>query len=83
MAHFTAGAKRYPESTSFLAFGATDIGNVTNGTTTDLTAPASLGDPPSARSFLFWDTARRLTPKRRVRWSFNNVDNWSNWHATA
>jgi hypothetical protein len=84
MAHFTTGAKRYPESTDFPAFGGTDVGTVSNGTSFESTAPQTLPDGASGpRSFLFWDTGRRITAKRHVRWTFNNVANWSTWHAIA
>src|SRR5262249_28535815 len=32
---------------------------------------------------LFWDTGRRVTNKRHVRWTFNHPDQWATWNAVA
>ena len=54
------------------------------GTTVEQTAPPSLPDADGVlRSFLYWDTGRRITGKRKVRWTFNHPTNWSEWPAAA
>src|SRR5207248_9282720 len=83
MAHFTPAGKRYREGTDFASFGALDVGVTSPATTVDQTAPASLPDGAATRSFLFWDTGRRVTNKRHVRWTFNHPDQWSTWNAIA
>lgn len=30
-----------------------------------------------------WDTGRRITNKRKVRWTFNHPENWTDWRAIA
>ena len=83
MAHFTTAGKRYREGTDYDSFGALDVGVTSPATTVDQTAPASLPDGKTTRSFLFWDTGRRVTNKRHVRWTFNHPDQWSSWNAVA
>lgn len=83
MAHFTTAGKRYREGTDFSAFPASDVGVTSGGATFDHTAPAALPDGAYNRQFLFWDTGRRLTGKRRVRWTFNHPENWTTWNAVA
>lgn len=51
------------------AFGDIDT-TVSPGTTLEQLAPASLPDSTGAsRGFLYWDTGRHITNKRRVRWT--------------
>jgi hypothetical protein len=84
MAHFTTAGKRYREGTSFDSFGDLDVGVTSPATTVEQTAPASLPDGGGhVRRFLFWDTGRRVTNKRHVRWTFNHPEAWSTWNATA
>ena len=47
------------------------------------TAASALPDGDIIRPFLFWDTGRRLTSKRTVRWTFSNPNNWTSWNAIA
>jgi hypothetical protein len=82
MGHFHASGKRYAEGTNFPAFGNTEGDWNPNGSE-DLTAPALLPDTDGNRPFLFWDTGRRVTTKRRVVWTFHHGDQWSSWNATA
>lgn len=82
MGHFHASGKRYAEGTTFPAFGNTEGDWNPNGSE-DLTAPALLPDTDGNRPFLFWDTGRRITTKRRVVWTFHHGDQWSTWNATA
>jgi hypothetical protein len=85
MAHFTTAAKRYREGTSFDSFGGLDVGVYPGPTptTVDQWAPKSLPDGDSTREFLFWDTGRRITGKRHVRWTFSHPDQWTTWNAVA
>ena len=84
MSHFTTGGKRYREGTDFPGFGGADVGVPSTGTTTyEQTAPATLPDGTDTREFLFWDTGRRITTKRTVRWTFNHAANWVTWQAWA
>jgi hypothetical protein len=83
MAHFTTTGRRYREGTSFVSFGGTDVGVTSPGETFDQTAPSALLDNGIVRRFLYWDTGRRVTSKRHVRWTFNHPDAWSTWNATA
>ena len=84
MAHFTTKGKLYREGTDLDAFGALDVTVTAPGTTVEQTAPSSLPDSGGvSRSFLYWDTGRRITGKRKVRWTFNHPANWSNWPAAA
>ena len=80
--HFTTAGKRYREGTSFPGFGALDV-DVSAPTTIDQIAPAFLPDGATQRGFLFWDTGRRITNLRHVRWTFNHLPDWTNWNATA
>jgi hypothetical protein len=82
MGHFHASGKRYAEGTDFAAFGNAEGDWDPNGSE-DLTAPALLPDAGGNRSFLFWDTGRRVTNKRRVIWTFHHGDQWTTWNATA
>lgn len=83
MARFTTKGKLYREGTDLDAFGALDI-TATPGTVVEQTAPSSLPDNGGvSRSFLYWDTGRRITGKRKVRWTFNHPANWSDWRAAA
>jgi hypothetical protein len=82
MGHFHASGKRYAEGTDFPAFGNNEGDWNPNGSE-DLTAPALLPDTGGNRPFLFWDTGRRVTTKRRVIWTFHHGDQWTTWNATA
>ena len=81
--HFTTAGKRYREGTSFPGFGALDVNVSGPSTTVDQTAPAFLPDGTTQRGFLFWDTGRRVTNLRHVRWTFSHLSDWSTWNATA
>ncbi len=64
-----------------------DLGEDTNNTTVPSTftrnAASSVAAPPddTLYSFLFWNTGRHLTTKRRVRWNFS-IGGWGVWTAT-
>jgi hypothetical protein len=81
--HFTTAGKRYREGTSFPGFGALDVDVTGPSTTVDQTAPAFLPDGDTQRGFLFWDTGRRITNLRHVRWTFSHLGDWTTWNATA
>src|SRR5262245_23268692 len=86
MAHFTTAGKRYREGTTYLSFGALDVGVTpppAPPTTVEQTAPSELPDTPHNRKFLFWDTGRQVTNKRHVRWTFSHADEWTTWNAVA
>jgi hypothetical protein len=84
MAHFTTNGKRYREGDDLPSFGSVDATITAAGTTLEQNAPASLFDQDGKqRGFLYWDTGRRITNKRRVRWTFNHPANWSEWNAYA
>ena len=84
MAHFSTTGKQYREGTPFPPFGALDVTVTAPGTTVEQTAPPSLPDADgNPRPFLYWDTGRRITNKRKVRWTFNHPANWSEWAASA
>jgi hypothetical protein len=82
MGHFHASGKRFAEGTDLAAFG-TVQGDWDPTGGEDITAPALLPDTDGNRPFLFWDTGRRVTTKRRVVWTFHHGDEWSTWNATA
>jgi hypothetical protein len=82
MGHFHGSGKRFAEGTDLPAFGVTQGDWNPNGSE-DITAPALLPDTDGNRPFLFWDTGRRVTTKRRVVWTFHHGDLWSTWTATA
>ena len=81
--HFTTAGKRYREGTAFAGFGALDVDVSGPSTTVDQTAPAFLPDGKTQRGFLFWDTGRRITNLRHVRWTFSHLSDWSTWNAIA
>jgi hypothetical protein len=85
MGTFTTSGRRYAEGTLFPAFGNTDqiIPAASSGVSTTQQAPQALPDGGVNREFLFWDTGRRLTSVRTVRWTFNNPGNWTSWNAVA
>lgn len=84
MSHFDSSAKQFSAGDGLVGFGAININVTMPGTTLEQTAPPSLlGPNAQTLSFLFWDTGRRITNKRTVRWSFNHIDQWTDWHATA
>ena len=84
MGHFTTKGKLLREGTDLSAFGSLDVTVTAAGTTVEQTAPPSLPDADGVlRSFLYWDTGRRITGKRKVRWTFNHPTNWSEWPAAA
>ena len=84
MGHFTTKGKLYSEGTDLSAFGSLDVTVTATGTTVQQEAPPSLLDANGTlRSFLYWDTGRRITGKRKVRWTFNHPTNWSEWPAAA
>src|SRR5262245_1882380 len=84
MGHFTTGGKRYREGDDLPSFGAVDATVTAIGTILEQHAPAWLVDQDGVtRGFLYWDTGRRITNKRRVRWTFNHPLNWSEWNAAA
>jgi len=84
MGHFTTKGKLYREGTDLSAFGSLDVTVTAAGTTVEQTAPPALPDAKGvSRSFLYWDTGRRITGKRKVRWTFNHPTNWSEWPAAA
>lgn len=84
MAHFTTKGKRYREGDDLPSFGSLDVTVVAPGTSVEQTAPASLTDQDDVtRGFLYWDTGRRMTSYRKVRWTFNRPANWSEWNAVA
>ena len=84
MAHFTTNGKQYPDGTIMPSFAGLDLTAIPAGTTIAQTAPPVLQDSTNnPRSFLFWDTGRRITNKRTVHWTFNHPENWSEWKAVA
>ncbi len=64
-----------------------DLGEDSNNTTVPSTftrnAASSVAAPPDddIYGFLFWNTGRHLTTKRRVRWNFS-IGGWGVWTAT-
>jgi hypothetical protein len=46
-------------------------------------APDSVIEDGVAKRFLFWDTGRRITNKRKVIWTFEYAANWATWNAVA
>ncbi|MDH4082743.1 MAG: hypothetical protein OEV99_03625 [Nitrospira sp.] len=84
MGHFTTKGKLFREGTDLSSFGSLDVTVTAAGTTVEQTAPPSLPDANGvSRSFLYWDTGRRITGKRKIRWTFNHPTNWSEWPAAA
>ena len=62
MAHFTTNGKQYPDGTIMPSFAGLDLTAIPAGTTIAQTAPPVLQDSTNnPRSFLFWDTGRRIT----------------------
>lgn len=84
MSHFSSSAKQYAAANSLVGFGSISVNVAVAGTTLDQTAPPFLLGPDNQQlAFLFWDTGRRITNKRTVRWTFNHPENWTDWHAVA
>lgn len=84
MSQFSSSGKQYPAGVSLDGFSLINVNVTTSGTTLEQLAPASLlGPDGKPLSFLFWDTGRRITNKRKVRWTFNHPENWTDWRAVA
>lgn len=84
MSQFNSSAKQFPGADELIGFGSINVNVTTSGTTLEQTAPPSLLGPGNIPlGFLFWDTGRRITNKRRVRWTFNHPENWTDWRAIA
>lgn len=84
MSQFTSSAKQFASATALVGFGSISVNVTTPGTTLDQTAPPYLlGPDDKPWGFLFWDTGRRITSKRTVRWTFNHPDQWTDWRAIA
>jgi hypothetical protein len=84
MSQFTSSAKQYSAASPLIGFGSISVNVTTSGTTLDQTAPPQLLGPDNQPwTFLFWDTGRRITNKRTVRWTFNHPEKWNDWRAIA
>jgi hypothetical protein len=84
MSHFSSSAKQYSAANVLVGFGSISVNVTTAGTTLEQTAPPFLLGPDNQQlGFLFWDTGRRVTNKRTVRWTFNHPENWTDWNAIA
>ena len=84
MSQFNSSGKQFPDATDLDGFASINVNVTTSGTTLEQMAPASLPGPDDTTLyFLFWDTGRRITNKRKVRWSFNHPDKWTDWRAIA
>jgi hypothetical protein len=84
MGHFSTSGKEYPEGGTMSGFGEETLDVTAAPTPFQKTAPPVLYDDTSVlRKFLYWDTGRRITNKRTVRWTFNHPDSWSDWRAVA
>lgn len=84
MSHFSSSAKQYSAANVLVGFGSINVNVTTAGTTLEQTAPPFLLGPGNQQlGFLFWDTGRRVTTKRTVRWTFNHPENWTDWNAIA
>ncbi len=80
MSTFRTIARLWPDGSSLDAFWPVDENDgVTAGNVYSRTAPLDL----STHRFLFWNTGRRITSKRKVRWTFNHPDDWTSWTGTA
>lgn len=79
MGHFTTSGKRYRELDDLPGFAGVDLTITAPVPGFTQTAPEWIGD----RQFLYWDTGRRLTGRRSVRWTFNHPGNWTQWNAYA
>jgi hypothetical protein len=84
MSQFNSSAKQFPGADELIGFGSINVNVTTTGTTLEQLAPPSLLGPDNTPlGFLFWDTGRRITNKRTVRWTFNHPDKWTDWRAIA
>lgn len=84
MSQFSSSGKQYPSGDPMDGFGLTNVNVTTSGTTLEqMAAPSLPGPDGKPLSFYFWDTGRRITNKRKVRWTFNHPENWSDWRAIA
>jgi hypothetical protein len=83
MGHFHSEGKRYADGEHLDGFAVTDLDIAVGGTVLTNFAPESVIEEGQELKFLFWDTGRRITGKRRVRWTFHHPENWSEWNATA
>jgi hypothetical protein len=84
MGHFSTSGKEYTEGGTISSFGAANLDVNAAPTPFAQTAPPALLDDNNVlRKFLYWDTGRRITNKRTVRWTFNHPDSWSDWRAAA
>src|SRR3954471_14254044 len=84
MAHFNAHGRQYRDGADLPSFGSVDVTITAPGTTVEQNAAPELpGLDGQPRKFLYWDTGRRITNKRRVRWTFNHPTDWSEWAAVA
>ncbi|MBL8482596.1 MAG: hypothetical protein JNJ60_10385 [Rhodocyclaceae bacterium] len=84
MSHFSSSAQQLPGANPLIGFGSLNVDVTMTGTSLQQTAPPFLlGSNNEQLAFLFWDTGRRITTKRTVRWSFNHPDQWTDWRAIA
>ncbi len=84
MGHFSTSGKEFTEGGTLASFGAANLDVNAAPTPFAQTAPAALLDDNNVlRKFLYWDTGRRVTNKRTVRWTFNHPDAWTDWRAVA
>lgn|GEM_PF-6521536 len=82
--HFSTSGKQFTEGDPISSFGAVNLDVNAAPTPFAQTAPAALLDDDNVlRQFLYWDTCRRVTNKRTVRWTFNHPDAWTDWRAVA
>ena len=79
MDEFRTIARLWPAGTELDLGG--DSNNLTVPATFTRNAPQFETDGTSSWQFLFWNTGRRITTKRRVRWNFS-LGGWGVWTAT-
>lgn len=80
---FTVRAKHWPDGALLDVGAGSDTTTITAATICDRFAPQFVlsEDGFQTYRFLFWNTGRRLTPKRHVIWNFSAL-NWTTWNAT-
>lgn len=83
MGHFHADGKRFPDGTDLDGIAVSDLDISLGGTVLTQFASESVFEDGEELKFLFWDTGRRITNRRRVRWTFHHPENWSEWNASA
>jgi len=86
MAHFTTAGKSWSDGAlldGFASIDHTSSGDVGHPDSLSQTAPDSVIQDGVTKRFLFWDTGRQITNKRKVIWTFRYSANWLTWNAVA